>query len=119
MVEVRKDGNAVWTWENNDMNNIDSLDELKPLFPFLHKALAAGVFKNFKNNTFETSIEGYYKSMDEVIPYDIDNVKIRYLGENNAKAYATGIEFRLFGEFTKDAESWLSLGLMKTMLVKL
>jgi hypothetical protein len=72
-------------------------------------------FRSKDATPFRLSIEGYYKSMNEVIPYDIDNVKIRYLGENNAKAYATGIEFRLFGELTKDAESWLSLGLMKTM----
>jgi hypothetical protein len=58
--------------------------------------------------------EAYYKSMTDVIPYDIDNVKIRYLGSNNAKAYATGLEFRLFGELVKDAESWLSVGLMRT-----
>jgi len=48
------------------------------------------------------------------VPYDVDNVRIRYLGGNTAKAYATGIEARLFGEIVKDAESWLSLGLMRT-----
>ena len=49
-----------------------------------------------------------------MVPYDIDNVRIRYFGENNAKAYAAGIEMRLFGELVKDAESWISLGIMKT-----
>src|SRR6185503_983881 len=58
--------------------------------------------------------EAYYKSMTNVVPYDIDNVRIRYFGENSAKAYATGIEMRLFGEIVKDAESWISLGIMKT-----
>lgn len=58
--------------------------------------------------------EAYYKHMTAVVPYDIDNVRIRYSGENNAKAYATGIEMRLFGELVKDAESWVSLGLMRT-----
>jgi hypothetical protein len=48
------------------------------------------------------------------VPYDIDNVRIRYYGENNAKAYATGLEARLFGELVKDAESWVSLGIMRT-----
>ncbi len=66
------------------------------------------------NRPLRFTTEAYYKSMKDVIPYDIDNVKIRYLGSNNAKAYATGIEFRLFGELVKDAESWLSLGFMKT-----
>ena len=58
--------------------------------------------------------EAYYKSMSDVVPYDIDNVRIRYFGENNAKAYATGIEMRLHGELVEDAESWISLGIMKT-----
>jgi hypothetical protein len=52
--------------------------------------------------------------MRNVVPYDIDNVRIRYFGTNSAKAYATGIEMRLFGELVKDAESWVSLGLMRT-----
>ncbi len=52
--------------------------------------------------------------MSDVVPYDIDNVRVRYFGENIAKAYAAGIEFRLFGELVKDAESWISLGFMRT-----
>lgn len=58
--------------------------------------------------------ELYYKSMRDVVPYDIDNVRIRYWGDNRAKAYARGIEMRLFGELVKDAESWVSLGIMDT-----
>ena len=52
--------------------------------------------------------------MTDVDPYDIDNVRIRYYGKNNAKAYAYGIETRLYGELVKDAESWISLGIMQT-----
>jgi hypothetical protein len=52
--------------------------------------------------------------MSSVDVYDIDNVKIRYAGNNNAKAYATGFEARLFGELVKDAESWVSIGIMQT-----
>ena len=58
--------------------------------------------------------EIFYKSMSNVVPYDVDNVRVRYFGENVAKAYAAGIEMRLFGELVKDAESWVSLGLMRT-----
>jgi len=63
---------------------------------------------------FRFTTEAYYKSMTDVVPYDVDNVRVRYFGENNAKAYAAGIEMRLFGELVKDAESWISLGIMKT-----
>jgi hypothetical protein len=66
------------------------------------------------NRAYRISAESYYKSMWDVIPYDIDNVKVKYFGVNNAKAYATGIELRLFSELVKDAESWISLGIMKT-----
>src|SRR2546430_7716343 len=52
--------------------------------------------------------------MWDVVPYDIDNVRLRYFGENRAKAYAAGLEMRLFGELVKDAESWISLGFMRT-----
>jgi len=71
-------------------------------------------FKGFNERPFRLSSEAYYKSMWDVIPYDVDNVKIRYAGINNARAYATGLEMRLFTELVKDAESWISLGIMKT-----
>ena len=58
--------------------------------------------------------EAYYKSLTDVDPYDIDNVRIQYFGENDARAYATGIETRLFTELVKDAESWFSLGISQT-----
>ena len=78
--------------------------------------VVAGVDYNFisGDRPFRITTEAYYKNLWDVIPYDIDNVRIRYSGENNAKAYAYGIETRLYGELVKDAESWLSIGLMRT-----
>lgn len=79
--------------------------------------LVAGMDYNFKgwgNRPFKLQAEAYYKYMYDVVPYDIDNVRIRYFGSNSAKAYAAGIEARLFGELVKDAESWVSIGLMRT-----
>lgn len=76
----------------------------------------AGVDYNFKAGTraLRLSSEAYYKRLTHVVPYDIDNVRLRYFGENNAKAYAAGLELRLFGEVVRDAESWISIGLMRT-----
>lgn len=78
--------------------------------------VTAGLDYNFKNGNrpFRLTAEAYYKNMWDVVPYDIDNVRIRYFGENRAKAYAAGLELRLFGELVKDAESWVSLGFMRT-----
>jgi len=71
-------------------------------------------FEGWNGRPMRLTTEAYYKNMHDVVPYDIDNVRIRYFGENSAKAYATGIELRLFGELVKDAESWVSLGFMRT-----
>jgi len=78
--------------------------------------VSSGFDYNFKkgDKPMRLTAEAYYKYMTQVVPYDVDNVRVRYFGENNAKAYATGLEMRLFGELVKEAESWLSVGLMKT-----
>jgi hypothetical protein len=78
--------------------------------------LVAGLDYNFKNASrpFRITTEAYYKNIRDLIPYDVDNVRIRYFGNNNAKGYAYGLETRFYTELVKDAESWLSIGLMKT-----
>ncbi len=79
--------------------------------------VTAGMDYNFiglNSRALRFTAEAYYKSMWDVVPYDIDNVSLRYYGQNNTKAYATGIELRMFGDLVKDAESWVSLGFMRT-----
>jgi hypothetical protein len=63
---------------------------------------------------FQLNSEIYYKQIQNAITYDIENVRIRYYANNNAKAYATGADFRLSGEFIKGAESWFSIGFLNT-----
>ncbi len=63
---------------------------------------------------FKFTTEAYYKHMTNLNPYQVDNVRIRYTGENNAKGYAAGIDFKLHGEFVQGVESWANLSLMKT-----
>lgn len=71
-------------------------------------------FVGLAGRPMRLTTEGYYKKLWDVVPYDIDNVRLRYFGENNAKAYAAGLEMRLHGELVPDAESWFSLGIMQT-----
>jgi len=63
---------------------------------------------------FKFVAEAYYKYIKNLIPYEIDNLNIRYYGTNDAHGYATGVDFRVNGEFVKGAESWISLSIMKT-----
>jgi len=77
----------------------------------------AGFDYNFKGmhvSPFKFTTELYYKKLWNLVPYEFDNVRIRYFGDNLARGYAYGAEFRLYGDLVKDAESWISLSFMKT-----
>ncbi|MBK7887951.1 MAG: TonB-dependent receptor [Bacteroidetes bacterium] len=63
---------------------------------------------------FKLTSEVYYKKMNNLIPYKLDNTRIRYLAKNNADGYATGLDLRVNGEFVSGIESWVSLGYLKT-----
>lgn len=54
----------------------------------------------------------YYKSLNNIVPYEIDNVRIRYYANNDDKGFATGVDLRLNGEFVKGVESWVSMSVM-------
>lgn len=63
---------------------------------------------------FRLTTDVYYKYISDLIPYTIDNLRIRYDAQNSAVGYATGVSLRLNGEFVKGLESWASLSVMKT-----
>lgn len=71
-------------------------------------------FKMWDDRPFKLTAEVYYKKLWDIIPYEYDNVRIRYAADNNGEGYAYGGEVRLFGNLVKDAESWISVGLLKT-----
>jgi len=63
---------------------------------------------------FKFTTEVYYKMLNDLIPYEVDNVRIRYYADNIAHGYATGIDFKINGEFVRGIESWASLSIMQT-----
>ncbi len=63
---------------------------------------------------FKFSSELYYKHLENIVPYKVDNVRIRYAGENLASGYAMGVDFKINGEFVPGAESWASVSFMRT-----
>ncbi|MFZ4455259.1 MAG: TonB-dependent receptor [Bacteroidales bacterium] len=78
--------------------------------------LVAGGDYNFRSNgrPFKLTAEAYYKKLDDLIPYNVDNVRVRYYGENIASGYATGLDVKLFGEYVPGTDSWVSFSLMKS-----
>jgi hypothetical protein len=80
----------------------------------IHYVLGADYNFAWWNRPFKFVTEIYYKQLYDLNPYELDNVRIRYFAENDARGYATGIDFRLNGEFVEDAPSWISLSLLQT-----
>lgn len=62
---------------------------------------------------FRFIVEAYYKKLWDIVTYDLDNVRIRYSGENDATGYVTGLDIRINGEFVPGAESWVNLSLLR------
>lgn len=70
-------------------------------------------FRSF-NRPFKLTAEAYYKAMSDLIPFEVDNLKLTYSGENLTDGYAMGVDFKLFGQFVPGSDSWISFSLMKT-----
>ncbi len=93
----------------NDMINSD----IKPQRS-VHLLLGGDYIFSAWERPFKLSTELYYKWLDDLIPYKIENVRIQYAGENIARGYAAGIDIKLNGEFVPGAESWFTASLMQT-----
>ncbi len=63
---------------------------------------------------FKFVVEAYYKYLWDLIPYEVDNVRIRYFGENSSHGYAVGLDMKVNGEFVPGVDSWASLSIMQT-----
>jgi len=71
------------------------------------------IFSAF-DRPFRFTTEVWYKGLSHLIPYQIDNLNIRYIPDQQAIGYATGIDFKINGEFVPGSQSWASLSFMKT-----
>ena len=67
-----------------------------------------------KERKYKFTAEAYYKALANIIPYNVQNVKVTYYGENLTSGYALGLDMKLYGEFVPGTDSWVSLSLMRT-----
>ncbi len=78
--------------------------------------LVLGTDYNFMawGRPFKLVAETYYKKLENLISYSVDNVRIIYSGKNDADGYAVGFDMKVNGEFVKGVDSWFSLSIMQT-----
>jgi len=63
---------------------------------------------------FRFTAEAYYKALANLVPYNVQNVKVTYYGENLCSGYTAGLDLKLYGEFVPGTDSWVTFSLMKT-----
>ena len=63
---------------------------------------------------FVLTSELYYKYLIDIIPYEVDNIRIRYYADQKATGYAYGFDMKINGEFVKGIDSWASMSIMRT-----
>lgn len=80
----------------------------------VHFVVGADYTFHLMKRPFRFTTEAYYKRLSNLIPYTVDNVRVVYYGRNLASGYATGVDFKLFGEFVPGTDSWLTFSLMQT-----
>lgn len=81
-----------------------------------HFVLGTDAFLNLwdRDAPFKFTAEAYYKYLWDVNPYEIDNVRTRYYADNNAVAYAYGLDLNLNGEFVPGIQSFFKIGFLST-----
>ncbi len=101
----------------NDLRNLDGSlvsSDIAHTQKALH--LVFGAYRDFMmwDRPFRFTTEWYYKYLYDIIPFEYDNLRIQYYADKVSKGFAYGADFRLYGEFVPETDSWISLSLLHT-----
>jgi hypothetical protein len=96
--------------KNSEAEIIDDVEAQKST----HYLLGYDHYLTIWNRPFKFTSEAYYKDLSNLIPYKVDNVYLRYFPEQTSTGYSCGIDFKIYGEFVKGAQSWAGFSIMKT-----
>ena len=80
----------------------------------IHAVFGSDIYFRIWDRPFKLTAEAYYKYLYDLNPYEIDNVRIRYMANNDSKGYAAGVDLRFDGEFVPGVNSWVSVSFMNT-----
>ncbi|MEO0405306.1 MAG: TonB-dependent receptor, partial [Bacteroidota bacterium] len=80
----------------------------------IHAVFGVDYIFRARNRPFKFSGEIYYKDLNQLIPYEVENVRLRYYATNNSNGYATGLDLMLNGEFVPGVQSWIRASVLRT-----
>ena len=78
----------------------------------VHVVLGGDYYFRAWGRPFKLTAEAYYKYIDRMESYTVDNVRVRYSGVNDSQGYAAGLDLKLYGELVPGADSWISFSTM-------
>jgi len=78
----------------------------------VHVVLGGDYYFRAWGRPFKLTAETYYKYIDRLESYTVDNVRVRYSGQNDSQGYAAGLDLKLYGELVPGADSWISFSTM-------
>lgn len=78
----------------------------------VHVVLGGDYYFRAWGRPFKFTAEAYYKYIDRMESYTVDNVRVRYSGKNDSEGYAAGLDLKLYGELVPGADSWISFSVM-------
>ena len=81
-----------------------------------HLVGGSDVYFNMLNrdSPFKFTAEIYYKRMWDLNVFEVDNVRTRYYANNDARAFAYGLDLNVYGQFIEGIESFFKIGLLNT-----
>ncbi len=80
----------------------------------IHVVAAFDYRFKMKERPYKFTAEAYYKALHNLVPYNVNNVKVTYYGGNQCDGYAAGLDLKLYGEFVPGTDSWVTFSLMST-----
>ena len=78
----------------------------------VHVVLGGDYYFRAWGRPFKLTAETYYKHIDRMESYTVENVRVRYSGQNDSQGYAAGLDLKLYGELVPGADSWISFSTM-------
>ena len=78
----------------------------------VHVVLGSDYYFRAWGRPFKLTAEAYYKYIDRMESYTVDNVRVRYSGQNDSEGFAAGVDLKLYGELVPGADSWISFSSM-------
>jgi hypothetical protein len=66
------------------------------------------------NRPFKLTAEAWYRHLTDLVPFEYQNVRLRYYANQQATGYAYGVDVKINGQFLRDLDSYFRVSYLDT-----